>query len=133
MNLRLKLEERINQLEQRTNILETENEAKFLKMTLELENKTEVKIDEIESRFQELRTHRHDNTANNTIQIFREKLDNKLVNLVSKINDSEIKSDIKSIRDKISDLENKYSEKCKTMNELGDASIAYLNLKPGMN
>jgi hypothetical protein len=102
---RLKLEERINQVELRINNSETENESKLLKIIIDWDNKTKERTDKIEGRILD---------SNNFVQKLKEKVDDNIKKIDSRLNDSETKNKIKSIGEKLLYLEEKISEERKT-------------------
>ncbi len=120
---------KINNLENRINI--SDIETKLLKITIEEENKAMQKDDSIERR---LSTQFQNNSyqLNVTLHQLMQNLGAQIEDHHQRTNNSE--SEIKALKEKISNLEEKMDEDSKIVHELNHRlgnTTAYLNLRAG--
>jgi len=120
---------KINNLENRINI--SDIETKLLKITIEEENKAKQKDDSIERR---LSTQFQNSSyqLNVTLHQLMQNLGAQIEDRHQRTNNSE--SEIKALKEKISNLEEKIDEESKTVHELNHRlgnTTAYLHLRAG--
>ncbi len=117
---------KINNLENRINISDTE--TKLLKITIEEENKTDYAMERrLSTQFQNISY-----KLNVTLHQLMQNLENHIEDHHQKTGNSE--SEIKALKEKISNLEEKIDKDSKTVYELNHLignTTAYLNLRAG--